>query len=62
MQVAAITEMNKVEKVYDAGADNRQLVVILRQAPDPRTGEMPAIDAQSVARDVANSTPPELNP
>ena len=42
--VAAISELNKMEKVYDAGADNRQLVIILRDQPRISDDGMPAID------------------
>ncbi|MFA5107753.1 MAG: hypothetical protein WC497_05530 [Patescibacteria group bacterium] len=48
-QVAAISELNKMEKVYVDGGGDRQLVIILRDAP--RIGvEKPAIDVSGPKR------------
>ncbi len=61
-RLVAVDIDNKMTKTYDTVADNRQLVIILRDAPTIGTVEKPVIDAQSVAKSVANSTPPALNP
>jgi len=47
--IAAISELNKMEKVYTDGSGDRQLVVILRDAP--RIGvEKPAIEAKVIQK------------
>ncbi len=61
-RISAIDIDNKIEKVYDAGAGDQPLIIILREAPRIGTVEKPAIDAETVAKSVANSTPPVLNP
>jgi len=46
-QVQAIAELNKMDHVYDAGAGDHQLVIILRDQPNPDDDEMPAIDVSA---------------
>jgi len=60
-QIAAATELNKVEKVYDAGASDRQLVIILRDQPRVSDDKMQAIDVVDPKQIESHDAPEECN-